>query len=114
MKRFDKGLLVVLIFLPAARRIKALDHRPIPLQTNRTQSPTQRPLDFRACPALQTATISIKVPTPSYRSRRNAKIKGYGGEALDWAIDLSFRHTNLDRIGIWAVEFNTRAATLYE
>lgn len=76
--------------------MKALNHRPIPLQTNGTQSPTQRQLDFCACPALQTAIISIKVPTLSYRSRITAKIKGYGGEA----IDLSFRHTNLDRIEI--------------
>ena len=40
--------------------------------------------------------------------------KGYGREALNWLVDWGFRHGNLHRIGIGAVEFNARAVELYE
>ena len=40
--------------------------------------------------------------------------KGYGREALDWAVDWAFRHGNLHTLGISTVAFNTRAAKMYQ
>ncbi|KAL8285990.1 hypothetical protein RB601_005883 [Gaeumannomyces tritici] len=39
--------------------------------------------------------------------------KGYGAEAINWAVDWAFRYARLHRIGLNAVEFNERACALY-
>ncbi|KAH8649926.1 acyl-CoA N-acyltransferase [Xylariales sp. PMI_506] len=40
--------------------------------------------------------------------------KGYGAEAIDWALDWAFTKANIHSVGLSCVEFNTRAAHLYE
>lgn len=39
--------------------------------------------------------------------------KGYGREALNWAVDWAFRHGNMHSVSISTASFNTRAAKLY-
>lgn len=39
--------------------------------------------------------------------------KGYGAEAINWAVDWSFRFARLHRIALVAVVFNERACALY-
>ena len=38
---------------------------------------------------------------------------GYGGEAINWALDWAFRAANLHRIGIVAFSYNVDALKLY-
>jgi RimJ/RimL family protein N-acetyltransferase len=40
--------------------------------------------------------------------------KGYGAEAINWALDWAFRFANVHRFGIGAVSFNDRAIALYK
>lgn len=40
--------------------------------------------------------------------------KGYGSEAIRWALRYAFHHANLHRVGIGSVEFNQGALRLYE
>ncbi|KAK2609137.1 hypothetical protein QQS21_002364 [Conoideocrella luteorostrata] len=40
--------------------------------------------------------------------------KGYGREAINWALDWAFRHANMHTIGISTASFNQRAMRLYE
>lgn len=40
--------------------------------------------------------------------------KGYGREAIEWALDYAFRRTGLHRVRIRAFEWNARALQLYE
>jgi RimJ/RimL family protein N-acetyltransferase len=40
--------------------------------------------------------------------------KGYGGEAIDWALDWGFRRAGLHRIGLGYVGWNAGAGRLYE
>lgn len=39
--------------------------------------------------------------------------KGYGPEAINWAVDWAFRFARVHRISLHAVEFNERACALY-
>ena len=52
------------------------------------------------------ATIGVSITAP-YRG------KGYGGEAINWAVDWGFRRAGLHRISIAAFSFNTAALGLY-
>lgn len=40
--------------------------------------------------------------------------KGYGTEAVGWALDWAFRHANLHSVNLGSVEYNTRAHKCYE
>lgn len=40
--------------------------------------------------------------------------KGYGTEAIKWAMNWSFRRANMHRVGIGAFGWNTKAIRLYE
>jgi RimJ/RimL family protein N-acetyltransferase len=40
--------------------------------------------------------------------------KGYGGEAINWALDWAFQHVGLHRISICAFSFNVNALKLYK
>ncbi|KAL4731105.1 hypothetical protein ACLX1H_000065 [Fusarium chlamydosporum] len=40
--------------------------------------------------------------------------KGYGGEAINWALDWAFRYGGYHRVGLSTVGFNTRAQHLYK
>jgi GNAT superfamily N-acetyltransferase len=52
------------------------------------------------------ATVSINIIAP-YRG------KGYGGEAINWALDWGFRRAGLHRISIGAFSYNSNALHLY-
>ncbi|CAO2650060.1 Nn.00g013520.m01.CDS01 [Neocucurbitaria sp. VM-36] len=45
---------------------------------------------------------------PAYQGR------GYGGEAIEWALEYAFRRAGLHRVKIRAFEWNDRALRLYE
>jgi len=40
--------------------------------------------------------------------------QGYGGEAINWALDWAFRYADMHRVSIATVEFNARALALYK
>lgn len=40
--------------------------------------------------------------------------KGYGTEAINWALDWAFRHANMHSVNLGSVEYNTRAHRCYE
>ncbi|KAI6758476.1 hypothetical protein HG530_010716 [Fusarium avenaceum] len=62
--------------------------------------------------------------SPSTAHHRNAEIgicvakpyqgKGYGREAINWALDWGFRHAGLHSIGITTASYNPRAEYLYQ
>ncbi|KAJ5237141.1 hypothetical protein N7489_007232 [Penicillium chrysogenum] len=65
----------------------------------------------------------FSVTGPGYAHHRNAMIgisladgfrgKGYGGEAINWALDWAFQHLGLHRVSIGAFSFNHDALKLY-
>ncbi|CAG8892153.1 unnamed protein product [Penicillium egyptiacum] len=65
----------------------------------------------------------FSVAGPNYAHHRNATIgisladgfrgKGYGGEAINWALDWAFQHLGLHRVSIDAFSFNHNALKLY-
>ncbi|OQE29332.1 hypothetical protein PENFLA_c004G10392 [Penicillium flavigenum] len=65
----------------------------------------------------------FSVTGPGYAHHRNAMIgisladgfrgKGYGGEAINWALDWAFQHLGLHRVSIGACSFNRDALKLY-
>ncbi|KAJ5486693.1 hypothetical protein N7530_000993 [Penicillium desertorum] len=65
----------------------------------------------------------FSVAGPNYAHHRNAMIgisladgfrgKGYGGEAINWALDWAFQHVGLHRVSIGAFSFNRDALKLY-
>ncbi|KAH3996834.1 hypothetical protein HBI13_188030 [Parastagonospora nodorum] len=50
----------------------------------------------------------------SLEPRHNIKGKGYGSEAISWALDYAFRRAGLHRVKIRAFEYNAGAVRLYE
>lgn len=52
-------------------------------------------------------TLSITLATP-YQN------KGYGREAINWALDWAFTFADMHRVDICTLSFNERAAALYE
>lgn len=53
------------------------------------------------------ASLGISL-LPEYQNQ------GYGGEAIDWALNWSFRYANLHTVSVTTVSHNKRAAALYE
>ncbi|KAG9196923.1 hypothetical protein G6514_002915 [Epicoccum nigrum] len=45
---------------------------------------------------------------PAYQGR------GYGREAIEWALDYAFRRVGLHRVRVWALEWNAGVLRLYE
>ena len=43
-----------------------------------------------------------------------ARGKGYGGEAINWALDWAFQYAGLHRVSLCAFSFNSNALKLYE
>ncbi|KAF6843692.1 GNAT family [Colletotrichum musicola] len=54
---------------------------------------------------LAVLTISI---SPAHRN------KGYGGEAINWAVDWAFKRANIHSISLGCVDYNERGKHLYE
>ncbi|KAH8878710.1 acyl-CoA N-acyltransferase, partial [Thozetella sp. PMI_491] len=52
-------------------------------------------------------SLAITIAAP-YRN------KGYGGEAINWALDWAFRFAGMHSVSLWTVEYNTRGRHLYE
>ncbi|KAH6675770.1 acyl-CoA N-acyltransferase [Halenospora varia] len=69
-------------------------------------------------------SIYLTAPKPGDEHHRNCYISidiiapyqrmGYGGEAIEWALDWGFRIAGLRRIGIEAFSYNQGARVLYE
>lgn len=57
-------------------------------------------------PFPRSVSIGIRI-TPKYQN------SGYGREAINWALDWSFRWGDMHRVSIGTVAFNDRAAALY-
>ena len=55
----------------------------------------------------RTCTLGLSIAAP-YQG------KGYGSEAMNWAIDWAFRNGNFHSVGLLCLSFNTGAERLYE
>lgn len=58
-------------------------------------------------PHTRAATLGIGF-TAAYQN------KGYGTEAVNWALDWAFRYANLHSVHLGSIEYNTRAHKCYE
>jgi GNAT superfamily N-acetyltransferase len=69
-------------------------------------------------------TIALLAPDPTRSHHRNTSVavsiahpyqnKGYGGEAILWAVEWAFQHANMHRVSIGAFSFNEGAVRLYQ
>lgn len=58
-------------------------------------------------PHSRACNLGILLTAP-YRS------KGYGTEAVNWAVDWAFRHGNMHSVNLSSIEYNTQAHRCYE
>ena len=69
-------------------------------------------------------TIALVAPDPQRTHHRNTSVavsiahpyqgKGYGTEAILWALEWAFQHANMHRVGIGAFAYNEGAVRLYQ
>ena len=98
----------------------------LPTETNpsissEAQTPDQPVQNSKPVPIGHLSLSSLT--GPDYAHHRNAMIgisladgfrgKGYGGEAINWALDWAFQHLGLHRVAIGAFSFNHNALKLY-
>ncbi|KAL4737894.1 acyl-CoA N-acyltransferase [Aspergillus similis] len=97
LKLIQDSLLGVIICLPASDK----DSEPVPIGHLNV---------FRTSPAHtdhhRSASLGISL-APEYRGL------GYGGEAINWALDWAFQHAGLHRVKIEAFSYNENALKLY-
>ena len=98
IKSIQETMLGVMICL--APSVSA-DAKPIPIGILCVSSDNMRDMHQH-----RSATMSIALAEP-FRGM------GYGGEAINWALDWAFRAANLHRIGIVAFSYNVDALKLY-
>lgn len=74
--------------------------------------------------AVPIGTIALLASDPTRSHHRNTSVavsiahpyqkKGYGGEAIRWALEWAFQHANMHRVSIGAFSFNEGAVRLYQ
>lgn len=62
---------------------------------------------YGSSPHSRACNLGISLIAP-YRS------KGYGTEAVNWALDWAFRHGNMHSVNLGSIEYNTHAHRCYE
>ncbi|KAJ5513666.1 Acyl-CoA N-acyltransferase [Penicillium fimorum] len=116
IKNIQESLLGVIICLPPQNSIDPDMESPTETQTLNRPTQNSKPVPI--------GHISLFSLTGSgYSHHRNAMIgislvdgyrgKGYGGEAINWALDWGFQHAALHRITIGGFSFNHNALKLY-
>lgn len=116
-------LLAVLICLPSSDPMKVAESpdgevRPGGDETNEGRK-TPRPPKLAPIGAV---TLTRGIPEFQQHRRTDLGVmiaqpyrgKGYGSEAINWAVDWAFEFAGLHRVTITAVEFNDGAVKLYE
>jgi RimJ/RimL family protein N-acetyltransferase len=88
------------------------------------EAPRSSPPTLPTAPPISIGSIYLTAPKSGEEHHRNAYIsvdilapyqrKGYGSEAIEWALDWGFRMAGLHRIGIEAFSYNVGAKQLYE
>lgn len=97
----EKTLLGVVICLPKAPVTPTSDETPTPIGCIYLTSPQPGHEHHR------NSNISIDIVSPYQR-------RGYGSEAIQWALEWGFRVAGLHRIGIEGYSWNEGAMRLYE
>jgi RimJ/RimL family protein N-acetyltransferase len=98
LKIIKSSFLVVVICLPPA----AEGDSPIPIGSMGLQRDTHvKRIQHRNC------SIGIRI-------LRDFRSKGYGTEAVEWALGWAFRRAGLHKVKIGCVGWNTRAGKVYE
>ncbi|KAF2643666.1 acyl-CoA N-acyltransferase [Massarina eburnea CBS 473.64] len=113
-KSVSEELLGAIICLPSTF--------PPPSTTGSNSSRTSTP--GPAPPPIPIGQIHLKGSSQNHRHHRNTELgvdilplyqgKGYGGEAIRWALDYAFRRAGLHKVRIRAFEWNEGAVRLYE
>jgi RimJ/RimL family protein N-acetyltransferase len=115
MQYFPKNILAVMICLP-----------PNPLQTEEQTDPDQTQNETRALPkATPIGLLGLFDPiTEAAGIHRNAFLcislaehyrgKGYGTEAINFALDFAFRYANLHRVALEVFSYNDNALRVYQ
>ncbi|KAJ6138919.1 hypothetical protein N7471_005405 [Penicillium samsonianum] len=116
IKVLQDNLLGVFICLPAQNSPEAETNPSTETQTLDRPAQNSKPV-----PIGHLSLFSVAGPTQAHH--RNATIgisladgfrgKGYGGEAINWALDWAFQHAGLHRVSIGALSFNHNALKLY-
>lgn len=115
IKVLQDAILGVVICLPAQ---KPLEETNSLSETKTLHQPAQDP---KPVPIGHMSLFSLDGSNGTHH--RNAMIgisladgfrgKGYGGEAIDWALDWAFQHAGLHRVSIGAFSYNPNALKLY-
>ncbi|EKV06606.1 Acyl-CoA N-acyltransferase [Penicillium digitatum] len=115
IKILQDAILGVVICLPPQSGPEA--------ETNATETPTSLEPTSTSNPVPIGHVNLFSLHGPHYTHHRNAMIgislvdgfrgKGYGGEAINWALDWAFQHVGLHRVSIGAFSFNENALKLY-
>ncbi|CBF82329.1 hypothetical protein AN9204.2 [Aspergillus nidulans FGSC A4] len=97
LKLIQDSLLGVIICLPASDK----DSNPVPIGHLNVFRTSPSHTDHHRC-----ASLGISL-APEYRGQ------GYGGEAINWALDWAFQHAGLHRVNLQAFSYNQNALKLY-
>ncbi len=100
-EQLAKSVLGFMIFLPASASADSQAPTPIGFLVLGWGGPPEGRMHHRS------TGIGISLAT-AYQGR------GYGAEAINWALDWAFRFANLHRVSIGTVGFNERAQHLYK
>lgn len=115
----NQRLLAVIICLPASATVASTAST---ASTNPTTPAVSTGQTSEAVPPTPIGVISLTKPQGSHHRHTFIAIdiiagyrgKGYGGEAIRWAVAWAFRHAGMHRVGIEAFGSNEGANRLYE